>query len=145
MAHYHDQPSYNTAHTQWNPVTHCCSPMTFCVARLSAVAFWFLCSCSFTKYLWNIYRLNNCRTRVYTQDLKMVILLANCLKERKISFHFRNYFAPMLFSANDMLKTRCAGNRKIRNELYKRSSNDITTLLSHYVLIIDHINKRVSR
>ena len=24
----HYQPSYNTSHTQWNPVTQCCSPMS---------------------------------------------------------------------------------------------------------------------
>ena len=26
------QPSYNTSYKQWNPVTHCCSPMSLCPA-----------------------------------------------------------------------------------------------------------------
>ena len=26
------QPSYTTLHTQWNPATHCCSPMSLCAA-----------------------------------------------------------------------------------------------------------------
>ena len=35
LVHY--QPSYNTAHTQWNPVTHCCLPMAVLLCIIASI------------------------------------------------------------------------------------------------------------